>query len=90
MRFEWDEAKRRPNIAKHGIDFLDADRVFDARPHLDLDSPRRSEERFLRIAKLEGQLIAVAWTWRGKGVVRFISARRARDEEKRAYRELHG
>ena len=29
MRFEWDEAKQRKNIAKHGIDFHGCDRVFD-------------------------------------------------------------
>ncbi len=90
MRFEWDEAKRRSNIAKHGIDFLRARLLFDGRPHLDLDSPRRSEKRFLRIARFDDLLIAVAWTRRGKDVVRIISARRARDEEKRAYRQLHG
>jgi uncharacterized protein len=90
MRFEWDEAKRRSNIDKHRIDFLRATLIFDGRPHLELDSPRRSEKRFLRIAQLEGRLIAVAWTRRGKDVVRIISARRASDEEKRAYRQLHG
>lgn len=90
MRFEWDEAKRRSNIVKHGIDFLRPRLIFDGRPHLDFDSPRRSEKRFLRIAELDGRLITVAWIWRGKEVVRIISARRARDEEKRAYRHLHG
>jgi uncharacterized protein len=29
MEFEWDEAKNRQNIAKHGIDFADARRIFD-------------------------------------------------------------
>lgn len=28
MRFEWDEAKRRSNIRRHGIDFVDIDQVF--------------------------------------------------------------
>jgi uncharacterized protein len=90
MRFEWDEAKRRSNIIKHGIDFLRATLIYDGRPHLDRESPRRGEKRFLRIAELEGRLIAVAWTPRGEDVVRIISARRARNEEKRAYRQLHG
>jgi len=26
--FTWDEAKRRANLRKHGIDFLDAERIF--------------------------------------------------------------
>ncbi len=28
MEFEWDEAKRRDNYRKHGLDFRDADKVF--------------------------------------------------------------
>ena len=28
MRFEWDEAKRRANIQKHGFDFTDAEEMF--------------------------------------------------------------
>ncbi len=27
--FEWDEAKRHTNLAKHGLDFLDADLVLE-------------------------------------------------------------
>ncbi|MBV8362763.1 MAG: BrnT family toxin [Deltaproteobacteria bacterium] len=34
MRFEWDEAKRRSNMVKHGIDFLDIDQVFDGKAFL--------------------------------------------------------
>ena len=29
MAFEWDAAKNAANIAKHGIDFEDAIRIFD-------------------------------------------------------------
>jgi len=29
VRFEWDEAKRHANIAKHGVDFLDAPEMFE-------------------------------------------------------------
>lgn len=90
MRFEWDEAKRRSNIAKHGIDFVDVVAVFDGRPCLDRESPRRNERWVLRIAEFEGKVIAVAWTARGEGVVRLISARRARDEEEESHRQLHG
>ena len=30
MRFEWDETKRAANLAKHGIDFVDALEMFAA------------------------------------------------------------
>lgn len=29
MEFEWDEAKARSNLTKHGIDFADATAVFE-------------------------------------------------------------
>ena len=90
MDFEWDEEKRRINLAKHRIDFVDASAVFDGRMRLDTGSPRRGEECFATTAWLEGQLITVIWTSRGEDRVRIISARRARDGEERQYRQLHG
>jgi uncharacterized protein len=90
MHFEWDETKRQSNVAKHGIDFLKASLLFDGRPCLDFASPRGDEQRILRIGEIEGRVIAVAWTWRGDNSVRIISARRARDGETRAYRQLYG
>jgi uncharacterized DUF497 family protein len=38
MDFEWDEAKNRANIAKHGIDFDEAVQVFYG-PRLDILEP---------------------------------------------------
>ena len=29
MKFEWDEAKRKSNIEKHGIDFVDTSVLFE-------------------------------------------------------------
>ena len=29
MEFEWDEHKRQTNLAKHGVDFLDAALIFE-------------------------------------------------------------
>jgi uncharacterized protein len=90
MRFEWDEDKRRSNIAKHGLDFLLATALFDGRPRLDFASPRGNERRILSIGLIEGKSVAVAWTERGQDIVRIISVRRASDEEERQYRQLHG
>jgi uncharacterized DUF497 family protein len=90
MVFEWDEKKRRANIAKHGIDFVRATAIFDGRPYLDLQSPHADEPRLLRIAVLDGVLCTVVWTIRAADDVRIISARRSRDGEKARYRSLHG
>ena len=45
MRYEWDEAKRRPTIAKHGVDFQV---IWDFRlAHgIEEESPRAGELRY--------------------------------------------
>jgi hypothetical protein len=87
--FEWDEAKRQTNAAKHGIDLVDAALVFDGRPKLTVVARAGTEERFLSVAVVRGRCRTVVWTWRD-GRIRLISFRRSRDEEEDAYRERHG
>ena len=89
MEFEWDDAKRRSNPAKHGIDFLDARRLFDGRPAVTTRSPHPDEERYLTTGIIGGRFVTAVWT-RREAAIRIISARRARDGEERAYRAVHG
>ena len=53
MEMEWDEQKRHTNIAKHGVDFVAAARVFDG-PILEVEDRRRdyAEMRFLALGEL--------------------------------------
>jgi uncharacterized DUF497 family protein len=88
--FEWDEAKRAGNLAKHKLDFLRAREAFDGRPRLDIESSRGSESRFVTIAIVQGRFCAIVWTQGGEDLIRVISMRGARDEEKRQYRSLYG
>jgi uncharacterized DUF497 family protein len=90
VEFEWDSAKGRSNVSKHGFDFMDARQVFDGRPRLDIESPRGDEHRTLSIAMLNEVLIAVTWTRRSEDTVRLISVRRARRAEDRKYRQIYG
>jgi uncharacterized DUF497 family protein len=90
MRFERDEDKRRANIGKHRIDFVRAQEVFDGRAIFEYPSSFSAEARHVTVAQSIGRLVAVIWTWREGDVIRIISARSARDGEKRKYRELHG
>jgi uncharacterized DUF497 family protein len=87
--FEWDEDKRLNNAAKHGIDFLTACALFDGRPVYTFATPRGDEERFATVGLIEGRFVTVVWTPR-RHKTRLISARRSRDEEKKAYRQLFG
>jgi uncharacterized protein len=83
--FEWDDAKRRANVVKHGIDFVDAVEVFDDPRQFAYRSPHRSsEERFVSIGAVRGKLIAVVFTQRADKL-RIISARPARRSEREQY-----
>ena len=87
MEFESDPAKNEANLAKYGIDFPGAARIFDGSV-LRKCSDRVREERWKAIGVLEGREIAVIYTIRGERY-RIISARRARKNERRAYREVY-
>jgi uncharacterized DUF497 family protein len=83
--FEWDDNKRRANVAKHDLDFVDATEVFADPRQLTYRSPYRSgEERFVSIGGVHGKLIAVVFTQRGDKP-QIISARPARRNEREQY-----
>ena len=90
MEFEWDEAKRRQNLEKHGIDFVRAkqiwlDDVLEVRSAQD----RHSKPRHLAYGLIAGRIITVVFTRRGDNI-RLISARRARHHERKAYQNAFG
>lgn len=85
--FEWDEAKRRRNLAKHGVDFesvWDMDWVNAIR----LDDTRKDygEMRYVALGLIEGQLYFCAYTERGENK-RIISLRKANRKERMLYEE---
>jgi uncharacterized DUF497 family protein len=82
--FNWDARKSELNLAKHGIDFDDAIEVFYG-PIVLRRSDRNNEERWVAIGHSENRLIAVVFT-RRENFIRIISARRARRNEEREYR----
>ncbi|QDW40819.1 BrnT family toxin [Bradyrhizobium sp. KBS0727] len=82
--FEWDEIKSDANLIKHGISFDDASDIFYGPVSLH-PSNRNNEERWVAIGFLGNRLIAVIFT-RRSNVIRIISARRARKNEERKYR----
>lgn len=94
MDFEWDEDKRAANLREHGLDLMDATRLFDGRPVYTYPSRRRGEERFVTVGfvTVEPSVrkgFAVVWTERAPAI-RIISFRRARDAEERKYRAIFG
>ena len=88
MRFEWDETKNRANEAKHGVDFVHIQLLFDGRPIRTIPSDYAPEERWLTVGLLDGLFYTVVWTPRGEAI-RLISVRRSRHAEVRQYRSVH-
>ena len=89
MDFEWSDAKRFAVLQARGLDFIDAEILFDGRPLYTVASPRSAEERWLSVGELNGRLIAVVWTRRSE-TIRIVTMRRAREREKERYRALFG
>jgi uncharacterized DUF497 family protein len=87
MEFEWDEAKREANLVKHGFDFEDVFEIFEG-PLLVTETGWPDERRLKAIGLFRGREMAVIYTMRGE-VMRIISVRRARHEERREYRSLY-
>ena len=86
VKFEWDEAKNRINIRKHGFDFADAPEMFDG---ILLASPDTREEygenRWVGIGTVRGRVAVVAFVERGPNTVRILSVRKASRNEARQY-----
>jgi uncharacterized DUF497 family protein len=88
LTFEWNKSKAKDNLAKHGVSFELAKRVFDdpfAVEVLD-DGQDYDEERFVIIGMVEGRILYVVYAER-KDVIRLISARSATRHEQESYLE---
>ena len=81
--FERDEVKSNANLIKHGISFDDASEIFYG-PVVVKESSRNHEERWIAIGESHDQIVTVIFT-RRDDLIRIISARRPRPDEKRAY-----
>jgi len=87
MRFEWDEEKRRTNLSKHGLDFIDAAEVFGGETVSFLDDQfDYAETRFVSIGILDGVVMVIIHT-EDDETVRLISFRRATPREEANYYE---
>lgn len=85
MIFEWDEAKRRANIKKHGFDFADAAKVFEGFV-VTVEDTRQDygEPRLIALGLLEGRVVYIAHT-ECNNHIRIISMRKANKYETESY-----
>jgi hypothetical protein len=91
LRFDWDEAKAKANLAKHGVSFEEATEAFRDAFGLELLDDRfdYGEERFILIAMARLRLLTVVYAEHGD-IVRLISAWPSTRTEQDAYFEAQG
>ena len=80
MKFEFDPAKSKSNQEKHGIDFTQAQALWEDSYLLEIPARTVDEPRFLVVGRITGQHWAGVITYRAEKI-RIISVHRAREEE---------
>ncbi len=89
MHFDFHDAKNASNLLKHGIDLVDASRVFLDPHRLEFLDERKDyvEERRIAVGAIGLRVFVVVSTPRANAI-RLISARRANEREQRKYHSL--
>jgi uncharacterized DUF497 family protein len=84
MEFEFDEGKSKANKRKHGIDFVEAQALWEDVDALEIPAQTQDEPRSIVIGRLGKKLWSAIITRRGERT-RIISVRRSRNEERDLY-----
>lgn len=86
--YAWDEAKRKSNLRKHGLDFKDAYLVYENSNKCTYDASRYDEYRLMDVALavVRGRVLTLVYT-ENEDEVRIISFRHASREERKRYEE---
>ena len=84
MEFEFDGKKSRTNKARHGIDFIEAQALWEDMDLLEVPAKIEDEPRSIVIGKIAGKHWSAIITWRNEKI-RIISVRRSRREERELY-----
>jgi uncharacterized DUF497 family protein len=85
-KFEWDEAKNRANLQKHGLDFADAEEMFRGGLFYEPDTREDyGEKRWTGLGMIRGRIAHVVFVERGAETIRVISLRKASRRECKEY-----
>jgi hypothetical protein len=84
MPFEFDSQKSGLNKIRHGIDFIEAQKLWDDPGRVLIPARTSDEPRYLLIGKVSEKHWSAVFTIRAESV-RIISVRRSRDEEVEIY-----
>jgi uncharacterized protein len=84
MEFEFDQRKSLLNREKHGIDFIEAQRLWDDIDLLIVPARTEDEPRSVAMGRINEKLWSAVITYRDERI-RIISVRRSRKEEQELY-----
>ena len=85
MEFTWSETKCATNIQAHGLDFIDAQSVFEGTTYtFEDDRFSYGEQRFVTLGLLAGITVSVVHT-ENENEIRIISFRKATKRESQIY-----
>lgn len=80
MEFEFDTAKSRANSKKHGIDFIQAQSLWEDPEIVEVPARTEDEPRFLVVGMVDKKHWSAVITYRQEKI-RIISVRRSRESE---------
>ena len=84
MKIEFDPEKSRLNKEKHGIDFYEAQALWEDENLIEIPAKTIGENRFIVIGSIMGKCWSGVVTYRND-ITRIISVRRSRTEEVEIY-----
>ncbi len=82
--YEFDKNKSASNLNKHGIDFVEAQKLWYDPDLIEIQAKCANEPRFLIVAKIKRKHWSAIITYR-KDKIRIISVRRSRKSEVELY-----
>ena len=82
--FEFDNMKSLSNQDKHGINFVEAQKLWSDENLLEIPARTTDEPRYVVIGKIEDKHYSAVITYRNEKI-RIISVRRSRKEEVNLY-----
>ncbi len=80
MEFDFDPSKSNLNQNKHGVNFVEAQKIWIDSNRIEIPARTEDELRFVIIGKIEDKHWSAVITYRGTKI-RIISVRRSRKEE---------
>jgi len=85
--FEFDSSKSDSNKLKHGIDFIEAQRLWEDFNRIIIPAKTIDEKRYIVIAKINKAYWSAIYTIRNEKI-RIISVRKSRENEKDIYKSF--